>query len=70
MIKTNKNGNKLCLGTVQMGQQYGIKNELGRKPRLEESFLVLQAAVDSGIDCFDTAQDFLSKLFPKCVQVV
>ena len=55
MIKTNKNGNKLCLGTVQMGQQYGIKNELGRKPRLEESFLVLQAAVDSGIDCFDTA---------------
>ena len=55
MIKANKNGNKLCLGTVQMGQQYGIKNELGRKPRLEESFLILQTAVDSGIDCFDTA---------------
>lgn len=50
--------NRLCLGTVQMGQQYGIKNELGRKPEWNESFSVLQAAISAGIDCFDTASAY------------
>ncbi len=46
---------KLCLGTVQMGQKYGIANALGRQPLQQESFSVLQAAIDKGIFYFDTA---------------
>lgn len=47
--------NKLCLGTVQLGTKYGIKNELGRQPTNEESFAVLRKAIDFGIEYFDTA---------------
>ena len=47
--------NKLCLGTVQLGTRYGIKNELGRQPTDKESFAVLRRAIDSGIEYFDTA---------------
>lgn len=46
---------KLCLGTVQLGLKYGIKNEIGRQPTHEESFSVLQAAIENGIKYFDTA---------------
>ena len=46
---------KLCLGTVQMGQKYGVANALGRQPLPQESFSVLQAALDKGISYFDTA---------------
>jgi aryl-alcohol dehydrogenase-like predicted oxidoreductase len=46
---------KLCLGTVQFGLKYGIKNEIGRQPTNAESFSVMQTAIDSGITCFDTA---------------
>ena len=46
---------KLCLGTVQFGTNYGIKNELGRQPTNEESFAVLNHAILSGIRAFDTA---------------
>lgn len=45
----------ICLGTVQLGQHYGINNALGRKPHLEESFRLLNAAIDRGIRYFDTA---------------
>jgi len=47
--------NKLCLGTVQFGLHYGIKNEIGRKPTEEESFSVIKTAIKSGITYFDTA---------------
>ena len=46
---------KLCLGTVQMGQKYGGANALDRQPSQQESFSVLQAALDRGISYFDTA---------------
>lgn len=46
---------KLCLGTVQLGLKYGINNELGRQPTKTESFAILQGALDSGIQYFDTA---------------
>ncbi len=46
---------KLCLGTVQLGMKYGVKNELGRQPTEEESFAVLRAAKKGGIDFLDTA---------------
>lgn len=47
--------NKLCLGTVQIGLHYGIKNEIGRKPTSEESFSILREAINNGITYFDTA---------------
>lgn len=46
---------ELCLGTVQLGMKYGVKNELGRQPTEEESFVVLRAAKEGGIDFLDTA---------------
>ncbi len=46
---------KLCLGTVQFGMKYGIKNELGRQPTDEESFAVLRAAKKGGVEFLDTA---------------
>ena len=46
---------KICLGTVQLGMHYGINNALGRQPTGNESFQLLQTAIDSGIKFFDTA---------------
>lgn len=48
----------LCLGTVQLGMKYGVNNELGRQPTRKESYDVLQAALELGIDCFDTASAY------------
>ena len=45
----------LCLGTVQLGMKYGVKNELGRQPTEPESFAVLRTARDKGIRFLDTA---------------
>ncbi len=49
---------KLCLGTVQFGLKYGIKNELGRQPNKKEVFRVLQKALEAKIDTFDTASAY------------
>ncbi len=46
---------KLCLGTVQLGMKYGVNNELGRQPTEEESFAVLRAAKQGGVEFLDTA---------------
>lgn len=45
---------KLVLGTVQLGMKYGLNNTHGQ-PTREESFSILDAALDAGIDAFDTA---------------
>lgn len=45
----------LCLGTVQFGMKYGINNQIGRQPTWEESFEMLDYALDNGIDTIDTA---------------
>ena len=52
------NENKLCLGTVQFGMNYGIKNELGRQPSKDESFAVLETAIAAGVSFFDTASAY------------
>ena len=54
-MNLNNGVQKLCLGTVQMGQQYGVANVLGRQPSTQESFAVLSTALNAGISCFDTA---------------
>lgn len=46
---------ELCLGTVQFGMHYGINNAIGRQPSREESFVMLDYALEHGIDTIDTA---------------
>jgi len=47
----------LTLGTAQLGLEYGIANKTG-KPRLESACEILQVAVESGINTFDTAPGY------------
>ncbi len=48
---------KLCLGTVQFGMKYGINNQVGQ-PSQEESFEMLDLAIENGIDTIDTARAY------------
>lgn len=48
----------LCLGTVQFGMKYGVNNQIGRQPAWEESFEMLDYALDHGIDTIDTASAY------------
>lgn len=54
-MEQQKLAEKLCLGTVQFGQCYGIKNERHRQPTVEECFAVLDAARARDIRYLDTA---------------
>ncbi len=45
---------RICLGTAQLGMNYGINNLTG-KPGLEESRSIVRTAVERGIATFDTA---------------
>lgn len=45
---------KLCLGTVQFGLEYGINNIHGQ-PLKKDVFHMLDGAIEQGIKCFDTA---------------
>jgi aryl-alcohol dehydrogenase-like predicted oxidoreductase len=49
--------NKLILGTVQFGLEYGINNIFG-KPSAEEVFNILTKASESGIATLDTADQY------------
>jgi len=46
--------NKIALGTVQFGMDYGVSNKRGKIPR-DEVFEILNEAIKSGIDTLDTA---------------
>lgn len=46
--------NKIAIGTVQFGMDYGISNKRGRIPR-DEVFEILNEASKHGIDTLDTA---------------
>lgn len=48
------NQNKLCLGTVQFGLNYGINNSSGR-PSKPQLFTIIDEAIKQGITIFDTA---------------
>jgi len=54
---TNKNAEKLILGTVQMGLSYGINNISGKISK-EESTAILLEANQSGIRLLDTAEAY------------
>lgn len=47
----------LCLGTVQFGMEYGIHNTVGQ-PSWEQSFEMLDIAIDKGIEMIDTARAY------------
>ena len=49
--------NKLVLGTVQLGLDYGINNQLG-KPSLQKAFEILNMAFEKGINILDTAEAY------------
>lgn len=44
---------RLVLGTVELGMEYGIDGQ--ERPAKDEAFAILDAALASGIDTFDTA---------------
>ena len=48
------NISKITLGTAQLGFDYGISNKKG-KPTDDQSYRILQTALDNGITSFDTA---------------
>lgn len=48
---------KFTLGTAQLGLDYGIANNSG-KPDRQKSFEILNAAVEGGINTFDTAMQY------------
>lgn len=65
--------NKLILGTVQLGLDYGINNKEG-KPSLQKSIDILREAYNNGIRILDTAESYgnsqevigkFHKLYPK-----
>ena len=45
----------LCLGTAQLGMKYGINNQIKRQPTIDESFEMIDYAIDNGIKIIDTA---------------
>lgn len=47
----------LCLGTVQLGKNYGIANKIG-KPSLNNAQSIMQIAFKGGINIFDTAANY------------
>ena len=49
--------NKIALGTVQFGLDYGINNSRGKIPR-EEVFEILNTGSTAGIGTLDTAYDY------------
>lgn len=48
---------QLALGTIQLGMNYGIANT-GGAPAREDAFSILDLAIKSGINTFDTARTY------------
>ncbi len=48
---------RLCLGTVQLGKEYGIANKVG-KPSISTAFSIMERAIGRGINVFDTAANY------------
>jgi aryl-alcohol dehydrogenase-like predicted oxidoreductase len=57
MTGNDKRSSRLVLGTAQLGMPYGIANKSG-KPDFSSALSIIQAAWESGITEFDTAQAY------------
>ena len=55
-LQNNKNLSRLSVGTVEIGQNYGV-DTLG-KPSYKESLSILSHAVDMGINVYDTSPGY------------
>jgi aryl-alcohol dehydrogenase-like predicted oxidoreductase len=53
----NSSQKKLALGTVQLGQAYGIANRIGQ-PDKQKAAKILKYAVEYGVTTFDTAPGY------------
>ena len=51
------NISRMTLGTVQLGMNYGIANDLGM-PDEQKSFSMLSAALQNGVTSLDTARNY------------
>lgn len=49
---------KLCLGTVQLGVNYGVNNQIKRQPTRHEGYRILRFACENGIEYLDTASAY------------
>ncbi len=60
---------KLCLGTAQLGMDYGINNLAG-KPNFQEVEKIIRTAIDGGINAFDTSPDYgnSEEVLGKCLK--
>lgn len=54
MSASGDSASRICLGTVQLGMEYGVANHLGR-PTDAECQSILAYAVDRGVKVWDTA---------------
>ena len=57
IMTSSKNIDKLVLGSVQFGLEYGINNNYG-KPSDSEVEKILKTAINGGIQVIDTARDY------------
>lgn len=48
---------RLMLGTVQFGLPYGVANRTGQ-PSYDDARAIVRAAIDAGVNCFDTAASY------------
>ena len=55
--ETTKKISQMTLGTVQLGMNYGISNDLGM-PDEEKSFSMLRSALENGVNALDTARAY------------
>lgn len=55
--KTARKISQMTLGTVQLGMNYGISNDLGM-PDEEKSFSMLRTAFENGVNALDTARAY------------
>ncbi len=55
--ETTKRISQMTLGTVQLGMNYGISNDLGM-PDEEKSFSMLRTALENGVNALDTARAY------------
>ncbi len=49
---------QMCLGIVQFGMNYGINNQIGRQPTMDESFEMLDYVLENCIDTIDIARAY------------
>ena len=55
--KLGKPDSRLCMGTVQLGMDYGVANRSGQ-PSLLQSVSLVHRAIEHGVNWFDTASTY------------